>query len=175
MVMTQKAEQLWSGSAIRYYCHFWQYNVGVLHRRSTLCAFLTHSLDKRRKRKDWVAVPPLNETMTLRKTPIARRERPWLIIGRGVPQRRAARLRAYCRRILARLPHASILHQRRFPVLLLSRKSHPHPGHSFTLPRSSAEVKSSIAESATGQSRSVVASPFPHSHENSCATGDNVA
>src|SRR5205807_6643361 len=36
---------------------------------------------------------------------------------------RSARLRAYCRRILARLPQPSILHHWRLPFLLVSRKS----------------------------------------------------
>src|SRR5205807_10035140 len=67
---------------------------------------------------------------------------------------RSARLRAYCRRILARLPQPSILHHWRLPFLLVSRKSQPQfptPGHSFTFFTSS-EVKSSTAECTTGHS-----------------------
>lgn len=65
-----------------------------------------------------------------------------------------ARLRAYCRRILARLPHSSILHHWRLPFLLVSRKSQPQsprPGHCLTLLTSS-EVKSSTADRTRGQS-----------------------
>ena len=47
----------------------------------------------------------------------------------------AERLRAYIRRILARLPQSAMLHQRRLLFLLASQKSQPQPpssvGHSL--------------------------------------------